>query len=212
MDVAVILIRAAAVALIAVGTSCATATQSTSFAVLSVSAGASDCLNVESRQLPFSCHRLVHSKNNVIGIREFTPSRMEDGSRFSKITVSLPEKIVSGQEFVLPSDEASLFFSSGASSFAGKTGCYGYADSGVISILSVDMDYVEVSIDASVNTRSPLNWPGDCGRENIHRTFRADWVGYDSLGAWEGRPSASDTPFDEAHPRRMGQTTMGKRD
>ncbi|MGY1408150.1 hypothetical protein ACW5EG_01000 [Luteimonas sp. A611] len=136
----------------------------------------------------------------AIAIREFTPSRKVDGSRFSKITIVLPKDVSSGDVFSLPGDTASVFYSNGSSAFAGKKGCYGAAITGSIEVLSVEVDAMEASLDVVVEMKSPLDWPGECEPVRIQRTLRANWTQYDSLGAWEGKPSVGDTPFEEAHP------------
>jgi hypothetical protein len=192
-------VRFVPVALALLIASCAT-TKQTNFAVKNVSTDAHGCLDVDSGQLQFACHRLHPGQMTVIAIREFTPSGKMDGSSFSKITVVLPKDVSAGDVFSVQGGTASVFYSRGSSAFAGKKGCYGAASSGKVEILSVGADAIDASIDVAVDMRSPLSWPGECKRVLLQRDFRATWAEYESLGAWEGKPKVDDTPFEEAHP------------
>lgn len=194
------LVRVAAVALALPVASCATTKQTTLFAVKNVSADTNNCLDVDSRQVQFACHRLHPGEMIAIAIREFTPSKKMDGSSFSKATVVVPKDVSAGDVFSLQGSTAGVFYSRGSSAFAGKKGCYGAATSGKIEVISVEEDAIEASIDVVVDMRSPLSWPGECERVRVQRTLRANWTEYDSLGAWEGKPNVGDTPFEEAHP------------
>lgn len=192
--------KAAAFALALFVVSCAATGQTKFLAVKGVSTNVEECLEVDSRQLQFACHRLRPGEMIAIAIREFSPSRKVDGSGFSKVTIMLPKDVSAGDVFSLPSDSASVFYSRGSSAFAGKRGCYGVATSGRIEVMSVETDAIETSVDVVVYMKSPLDWPGQCEPVRLQRTLRANWTEYDSLGAWEGKPSTGDTPFEEAHP------------
>lgn len=161
------------------------------------------CLDVDTRSLPFSCHRVSDGEQTVVAVRDFKRTWNADRSSFSKLTVVLPESPHVGQVFTIGEQGVRAFFSNGASAFAGKSGCYSTAATGEVTVDAVERHRVEVSLRATFTLASPLDWPGDCNVPfSIHRAIKARSANIAELGAWEGRPHADDSPFVEAHPSK----------
>ncbi len=161
------------------------------------------CLEVDTRSLPFSCHRVSDGEQTVVAVRDFKRTWNADRSSFSKLTVVLPESPRVGQVFTIGEQGVRAFFSNGASAFAGKSGCYSTAATGEVTVDAVERHRVEVSLRATFTLASPLDWPGDCNVPvSIHRAIKAGSANITELGAWEGRPHAGDSPFVEAHPSK----------
>ncbi len=159
------------------------------------------CLEVDSRSLPFSCHRISDGAQTVVAVREFKRAWNADRSSFSKLTLVLPGVLRAGQILAIGDEGARVFFSKGASAFAGKSGCYSTAASGQVIIDAVERNWIEVSLEATFTLASPLDWPEDCDAPvSIHRAIKADSADITELRAWEGRPGSDDSPFDEANP------------
>ncbi len=161
------------------------------------------CLDVDTRSLPFSCHRISDGEQTVVAVRDFKRTWNADRSGFSKLTVVLRESPRVGQVFTIGEQEVRAFFSNGASAFAGKSGCYSTAATGEVTVDAVERHLLEVSLRATFTLASPLDWPGDCNVPvSIHRAIKARSANITELGAWEGRPHADDSPFVEAHPSK----------
>lgn len=161
------------------------------------------CLDVDTRSLPFSCHRISDGEQTVVAVRDFKRTWNADRSSFSKLTVVLPESPRVGQVFTIGEQGVRAFFSNGASAFAGKSGCYSTAATGEVTVDAVERHRLEVSLRATFTLASPLDWPGDCNVPvSIHRAIKARSANITELGAWEGRPHADDSPFVEAHPSK----------
>jgi hypothetical protein len=186
-------------------TGCATlgpSAQSTQFAVRFVELNAKSCLDVGSRELQFACHRMKEGSSVVIARRDFFPSRQLDGARFEKLSIVLPAAmVINGTEISIPNNDIAVFISYGSSAFAGKTGCYGFANDGSIRIIDLDAQHLRIEVNAKFNLKSPLEWKDQCGPKVVSESINALWTSLDQLSAWEGRPVQSDTPFEEAHPR-----------
>lgn len=161
------------------------------------------CLDVDTRSLPFSCHRISDGEQTVVAVRDFKRTWNADRSSFSKLTVVLPESPRVGQVFTIGEQGVRAFFSNGASAFAGKSGCYSTAATGEVTVDAVERHRLEVSLRATFTLASPLDWPGDCNVPvSIHRATKARSANIAELDAWEGRPHADDSPFVEAHPSK----------
>ncbi len=159
------------------------------------------CLEVDTRSLPFSCHRISDGTQTVVAVREFKRAWNADRSSFSKLTLVLPGVLRAGQILAIGDEGARVFFSKGASAFAGKSGCYSTAASGQVIVDAVERNWIEVSLEATFTLASPLDWPEDCDAPvSIHRAIKADSADIAELRAWEGRPGSDDSPFDEANP------------
>lgn len=190
-------------ALLAFMTSTASAADRSAFFVRHALAVDPGCRDADTRSLPFACHRIRTGAGIVVAVREFKRAWRADRSHFSKLTVVLPEDVRAGQTFNLASPAVRVFFSDGASAFAGKGGCYSTGASGQVSVHTVDEMSIELSIDANFSQQSPLHWPGACDAPvMIRRGVKARLADVEALGAWEGRPEEGDSPFEEAHPSK----------
>lgn len=195
--------RSITLAMLACLPTAAAAADRSAFFVSHASSIEDTCLEVDTRSLPFSCHRISDGEQTVVAVRDFKRTWNADRSSFSKLTVVLPESLRVGQVFTIGEQGVRAFFSNGASAFAGKSGCYSTAATGEITVDAVERHRVEVSLRATFTLASPLDWPGDCNVPvSIHRAIKARSANIAELGAWEGRPHADDSPFVEAHPSK----------
>ncbi len=159
------------------------------------------CLDVGTRELQFSCHRIESGVGTVVALRLYKRSWKTDGASFRKMTVYLPANLKAGDQLSLDDGVARVFFSRGSSAFAGKRGCYGRAESGEVEVLSLTRKMIAIRVSAPIPLSSPLGFPKECpGAENVDMVIRAVPAQLAGLGAWEGRPGPTDSPFDEANP------------
>ncbi|WP_313345656.1 hypothetical protein [Stenotrophomonas sp.] len=176
------------------------AAEKTAFFVENASSVTDGCIDVGSRELQFSCHRIEPGVGTVIAFRRYKRSWNIDGTSFRKLTVHLPQRFKPGDRFSLDDGVARVFFSRGSSAFAGKRGCYGRAESGHVEVVSRTRKAISIRVSASIPMKSPLRIPKDCtGPEVVDMVIQAAPAQLDSLDAWEGRPDPGDSPFEEAN-------------
>jgi hypothetical protein len=177
------------------------AAEKSAFFVGNASSVTDGCLDVGTRELQFSCHRIQSGVGVVVAFRLYKRSWKTDGASFRKLTVHLPASLKAGDHLSLDEGVAQVFFSKGSSAFAGKRGCYGRAESGEVEVLSLTQKMIAVKVSAPIPMSSPLGIRKDCtGPEAVDMVIRAVPAQLDNLGAWEGRLAPSDSPFDEANP------------
>jgi len=158
------------------------------------------CLEVTTRELQFACHRIAPGEGVVVAEHHYHRSWNVDSATYRKLTIRLPPTVVAGDVFQIREGQASVFFSEGSAAFAGKRGCYGRAEYGSVKIVSLSEGRISVEVNASVPQKSPLDWQGDCSQPAvISQTIKAKHRLIGELSAWEGRPSAVDSPFSEAN-------------
>lgn len=176
------------------------AAEKAAFFVENASSVTDGCLDVGTRELQFSCHRIQSGAGAVVAFRLYKRSWKTDGARFRKLTVHFPANLKAGDRFSLGEGVARGFFSRGSSAFAGKRGCYGRAESGEVEVLSMTKKMIAIRVSAPIPMSSPLAFPKECtGAEDVDLVIRAVPAQLDGLGAWEGRPGADDSPYDEAN-------------
>lgn len=159
------------------------------------------CLTVEPRQRLFACHQIVAGNNRVIGVRRFRSSWWTDRSTFSKLTVQLPADAKAGDRFAAAGDRVRMFHSSGSSAFAGKTGCYGVPVAGQITVISTGDSGIEIQIDATFRSTSPLEWRDECDAPTqLSERLKASPLQMQDLDTWTGAHDPHASPFDQAHP------------
>lgn len=177
------------------------AAEKKAFFVENASSVTDGCLDVGTRELQFSCHRIESGGGVVVAFRLYKRSWKTDGASFRKLTVYLPANLKVGDQFSLGEGVATVFSSRGSSAFAGKRGCYGRAESGEVEVLSLTKKMIAIKVSALIPMSSPLGIAKDCtGAEAVDMVIRAVPAQLDNLGAWEGRLAPSDSPFDEANP------------
>lgn len=182
--------------------STALAAKKTSIYVSDAVAISPQCLEVKvtTRELPFACHRIVPGEGVVVAEHHYHRSWNADSATYRKLTIRLPSTVIAGDVFQIKEEQASVFFSEGSAAFAGKRGCYGRAEYGSVKIVSLSEGRISVEVNASVPLKSPLDWQGDCSQAAvISQTIKAKRRLIGELNAWEGRPSAEDSPFNEAN-------------
>lgn len=178
----------------------AAAADKAAFFVENASSVTDGCLDVGTRELQFSCHRIQSGVGTVVAFRLYKRSWKTDGASFRKMTVYLPANLKAGDQVSLDDGVARVFFSRGSSAFAGKRGCYGRAESGEVEVLSLTRKMIAIRVSAPISMSSPLGFPKECaGAEAIDMVIRAFPAQFSSLRAWDGRPGANDSPFDEAN-------------
>lgn len=159
------------------------------------------CLTVEPRQRLFACHQIVVGNSRVIGLRRFRSSWRTDRSTFSKLTIQLPADAKAGDRFAVSDDRVRLFHSSGSSAFAGKTGCYAVPVAGQITVVSAGDSGIELLVDATLRSASPLQWRGECDAPTeLSERLKASPLQMHDLNAWTGAFDPDASPFDQAHP------------
>ena len=159
------------------------------------------CLEVGTRELEFACHRVTPGEGIVVAEHRYSRSWNIDSSIYRKLTIRLPPVIAVGDMFQIENGQAGVFFSEGSAAFAGKRGCYGRADSGSVEVVSVRGRSIRLKVHAVVPQKSPLERRGGCEESVvISQIIKASRRAVDELAAWEGRPSADDSPFSEANP------------
>lgn len=164
------------------------------------------CLTVEPRQRLFACHQIVAGDSRVIGLRRFRSSWRTDRSTFSKLTIQLPADAKAGDRFSVPNDRVRMFHSRGSSAFAGKTGCYAVPVAGQITVVSAGDFGIEVQVDATFRSASPLQWPGECeAPTTVSEHLRAKPLSLEQLDAWTGVHDPEASPFEQAHPSRRSR-------
>lgn len=182
--------------------SASSAAEQKDFFVENAVAVTSECMDVGTRELQFSCHRIQPGEGIVIGSRIYKKSWKADGASFRKLTVSLPQTVSAGDHFSLSDGLAKVFLSRGSSAFAGKRGCYGKAEFGDVEVLSISDGAVSVRVRATISMKPPLKIPKECEQpEAVNVVIQAVPAKLDELGAWEGRPGPGDSPFSEANVR-----------
>ncbi|WP_312317875.1 hypothetical protein [Stenotrophomonas sp.] len=159
------------------------------------------CIEVGTRELQFACHRVTPGEGIVVAEHRYGRSWNIDSSTYRKLTIRLPAAIAVGDLLQMESGQAGVFFSEGSAAFAGKRGCYGRAQSGSVEVLAMSVNSIRLKVHAVVSQKSPLEWRGDCDESFvISQIIKASRRAVDELTAWEGRPSADDSPFSEANP------------
>ncbi|HDS1624243.1 hypothetical protein [Stenotrophomonas maltophilia] len=159
------------------------------------------CLTVEPRQRLFACHQIVAGNSRVIGLRRFRSSWWTDRSTFSKLTIQLPADAKAGDRFAVSDDRVWLFHSSGSSAFAGKTGCYAVPIAGQIIVVSAGDSGIELQVDATLRSASPLQWRDQCDAPiQLSERLKASPLQMQDLDAWTGAHESDASPFDQAHP------------
>jgi len=159
------------------------------------------CLTVEPRQRLFACHQIVAGDSRVIGLRRFRSSWRTDRSTFSKLTIQLPADAKAGDRFAVSDDGVRLFHSNGSSAFAGKTGCYAVPVAGQITVVSAGDSGIELLVDATLRSASPLQWRGECDAPTqLSERLKASPLQMHDLDAWTGSFDPDASPFDQAHP------------
>lgn len=180
--------------------STAVAAGKTSIYVSDAVAISPQCLEVTTRELQFACHRIAPGEGVVVAEHRYHRSWNVDSASYRKLTIRLPSTVMAGDVFQIKDGQVSVFFSEGSAAFAGKSGCYGRAESGSVKIVSLSEDRISVEVNANVPQKSPLDWRGDCSRPAvISQTVKAKRRFIGELNAWQGRPSEQDSPFNEAN-------------
>ncbi|KKD57790.1 hypothetical protein VM57_00080 [Stenotrophomonas maltophilia] len=119
------------------------------------------CLTVEPRQRLFACHQIVAGDSRVIGLRRFRSSWRTDRSTFSKLTIQLPADAKAGDRFSVPMIEYGCSIAEGPARLP---------EDGLLRSAGRRADYrgsagdfgIEVQVDATFRSASPLQWPGEC--------------------------------------------------
>jgi hypothetical protein len=157
------------------------------------------CLNNNYKILELSCHRLNEGENNVIGVREFLPGTDHHSDSFKKLTIAFNGKVKAGQKFEI-NDETKAFYSYGLTYGLAKVGCFGVATKGVINILNIAEDKIDLKLDIVFNMKSPSGRIDNCKEETYSETISAHYKPYKALTAWDGVSDEKSRGIDEAHP------------
>lgn len=174
--------------------------QEANFAVDKVAIDISGCQKVTAKEAQFACHRLGPGQGFVVAERRYWPPKQTDDDAFEKVTVYFPSKPTSGHVTDIPSDEVLVFFSSGPSSFPGKHGCYGAAKGGKVEVTDISEKRVAVTIDVSIDLKSPLGWQGECKQVRLRKDITAQTIAINELNAWDGLVAPSYDLWKESHP------------
>lgn len=170
-----------------------------SFYVTDADSADERCNTVTYRELALACHRISAGNHTVVGVREYSRSGM-DSDRFRKVTFSLPTGLRPGDTIDLPSADAKAFYSTGQSFMPGKTGCYGNATSGRISVRRTSERILEFDVQALFDLKSPLEWKGHCSVRSFNGHIKAVRLPIERLRAWEGVPGKGDSVIEEGVP------------
>lgn len=156
------------------------------------------CKKSDVKELEIACHRLVPFQTQLVIANRLYERGYEPA--FTKLTISIPETATEGDSFNLPSSIATVFYSTGFSYMPGKSGCYGFAQSGTILIKRRTPEIINIEVNVNINTLSPLEWPGVCKTIRISRSYSADRKAYGELSAWDGVRGKNTDVIDERVP------------
>ncbi|QEY11183.1 hypothetical protein [Cellvibrio sp. KY-YJ-3] len=142
------------------------------------------CEKSETKQLEIACHRLVPLTGRLVIANRIYERGREPS--FTKVTISLPDKIENGDIFNFSSPDTRLFYSAASSFLPGKSGCFGFAKSGTLIIRQITAETIIVDLSVVVETASPLGWKGICGNISLKKQFTVHHRNYEELSPWDG--------------------------
>ena len=169
------------------------------FFVEGAAAASPHCIDGDYRELAVACHRLVAGELLVVGLRQFTDGA-GDGAKFRKVTLFLTEDVREGETLSFPTNRARAVFGSGLSFMPGKSGCYGEAKSGTVTIKRRTQEVLELEIAIQFDLKSPLNWPDACNDGEFAETVIAQRSTMERFGPWEGVRGTEDSVVAESVP------------
>jgi len=136
----------------------------------------------------------------VVGVREYSSGGV-DTERFLKVTLFFDGDLSEGEVFQIPSKNVRVVFGSGLSFMPGKSGCYGEAKSGTVSVVGRSVEQLELDVAALFDLKSPLSWNDACNEYMFRSRILAKRYLFEELGAWEGVKSADDSIVAESTPK-----------
>lgn len=157
------------------------------------------CRSVDYQEAAIACHRLARGREIVVGIRRYSDARI-DREGFRKITFVIDKDVKDGEVIKIPSDRARAAFGSGLSFMPGKSGCYGEATSGTVSVSRTDMKSLRVNAAVNFHLKSPLDWAGECKSLEFRSSFTAEKLNLEDMGPWEGGRGMDDSLVSESVP------------
>jgi len=170
------------------------------FSIDHVSIALPECEQVSYIELQYACHRFGAGNGYGVALRQYWAPKGVDDDAFEKLTIYFKEKPKAGQINSLPSPDVFAYFSSGPSSFPGKHGCYGAARKGIVKVVSISNQSVQLEVNIDFNLKSPLGWVGECKKSTINMVMKATEINMGKLDAWYGRQSSSPSIWDESRP------------
>ncbi len=173
--------------------------RSSSFYVSNADSVMAGCERSDYREIALACHRIVDGNNVVVGLREYTATKVEN-ERYRKLTLILPPNLAEGDVFSLSEGDTRAFYSTGLSLRPGSTGCYGKAVSGSVEILRKSNDLMQLRINARFDLDSPAGWQDHCKMREFSYELNAIRRPLGQLGAWEGVPAPGDSLISEGSP------------
>ena len=147
-------------------------------------------------------HRIGEGMGMVFAYRVFNTAEpiFLDSESFRKFTINIPNNVLNaeGEISLAKHRDIVAFWSDGASSFPGKSGCYGYAKGGSIRYDRLSDSMIWMTLDLDFDVISPRGWKGECGEFSIREVFEFSRIDLGSLTTWQGRPG--DHIYDESMP------------
>lgn len=159
------------------------------------------CAGVDHREAAIACHRLANGRHLVVGIRQYSDAGV-DREVFRKITFVIDHEVADGEVVELPSDRVRVAYGSGLSFMPGKSGCYGQATSGSVSVSRRGMEKLEIHANLRFDLKSPLGWADACEMLEFRSTIVATRSTFEDMGPWEGVRNADDSIISESAPIR----------
>lgn len=157
------------------------------------------CDETDRREAALACHRLVEGGAVVVGIRRYSNPGL-DRENFRKTTFVVDTDVAVGEVIDISSGRVRAAYGTGLSFMPGKSGCYGQAISGTVSILRNNDEFLELEATIEFDLKSPLGWTDACKNREFHARVVANRLTIKDLGPWEGVKAANDSPVAESVP------------
>ena len=148
-------------------------------------------LKYEDKEFVVTGHRIATGTGTVLAFRGFAPGPpfLVDQAGFQKITIYLPSVALKEGSEVHISDSggAMAFYSTSSSNFPGSGGCFGYASTGSIAVISVSDPEITAKVDLLFRLSGPLGTAlSDCDDKRIQATYTARKLQVQELTPWQG--------------------------
>jgi hypothetical protein len=147
-----------------------------------------------------SPHVIDAGRGSVLAVREFYSAGPlgVDSSGFLKVTISIPvEKLATGEFKV--GGQVRVNLSTGNSNSPGASGCAGWAEFGLVSIVGVEQERATIDVDVSFDKLEPVGIQRNCPFRHYVNRFIATKKLVGELSYWEGK--ASPTLIEQAYPK-----------
>jgi hypothetical protein len=168
---------------------------------------ANKSLPLFEREFVVTGHRVTPGTGTVLALRRYYGSGKlrTDKGEFEKLTIHLPEipslsKSEGGNvKFAVNDGSVNAYYSTGSSSFPGRSGCFGYAADGQVMIVDSSSEILIVHVMLDIPLYSPGGWKEECTLKHIDQELLLEVKHADELTAWDGK--RGEHIYDETYPQ-----------